>query len=298
MIVMVIISAAIAVTAVGFLIGYKRQIADVKRQLEFLKDNKSVMRITYGMPFEEIAGLCSTLNDFLDTYRESEQKVMQSDAALRETVVNLSHDIRTPLTSLDGYFQQLEECSSPEERERCRKIINNRISSLNSLLDELFAYAKLQDEQFAPETGEINLSKLVYDSAFSFYDDFVGAGIEPALEVCDERAVIEGNSDGLRRVVSNIIKNALVHSVSQVRITLCVTDGKAVFACENDIREGSEIDAERIFDRFYKADAARSAVSTGLGLPIAKALTERMGGEISADCTDKMFRIEVKFRLI
>lgn len=298
MIIIVIISVIAAITAVGFLIGYRRQISDVKRQLEFLKENKSVMKITYDMPFEEIASLCNTLNEFLDTYRESEQKVMQSDAALRETVVNLSHDIRTPLTSLDGYFQQLEECSSPKERERCRKIINNRISSLNSLLDELFAYAKLQDEQFSPEIGEVNFGKLVYDSAFSFYDDFVGAGIEPVLEVCDERAVVEGNTDGLRRVVSNIIKNALVHSVSQVRITLAVTNGKAVFVCENNIPEGSEIDAARIFDRFYKADAARSAVSTGLGLPIAKALTERMGGEINAECTDKIFRIEVKFRLV
>lgn len=298
MIIIVIISVIVAITAVGFLIGYRRQISDVKRQLEFLKENKSVMRITYDMPFEEIASLCNTLNEFLDTYRESEQKVMRSDAALRETVVNLSHDIRTPLASLDGYFQQLEECSSAEERIRCRKVINNRISSLNSLLDELFAYAKLQDEQFSPEIDEVNFGKLVYDSAFSFYDDFVSAGIEPALEVCDERAVIEGNADGLRRVVSNIIKNALVHSVSQVRITLAVTEGKAVFSCENDIPEGTEIDASRIFDRFYKADVARSSTSTGLGLSIAKTLTERMGGEINADCTDKIFRIEVKFRSV
>lgn len=293
-----VIFAAAAAVSVFLLIHLLRQIASIRRQLDFLKDNDSVMKITCDMPLRELKGLCRSLNDFLDRFRENKLTVEKNDAALRETIADLSHDIRTPLTSLDGYFRLLKDDPSPEERERYFKIIDSRITGLKNILDELFAYAKLQDGGFSPELSEVDLPKLAYDCAFSFYEDFVLAGIEPTLDIYEGRAFILADPDGLRRAAENVIKNALVHSVSRVNLSLSVSEGFAVLSCENDVPPDTDTDVERIFDRFYKADGSRASGSTGLGLSIAKALTESMGGEISAELTDETFSVKLRFPLL
>ena len=101
--------------------------------------------------------------------------------------------------------------------------------------------------------------------------------------------------EAVRRALQNLIRNALVHGHKGISLELFEENGKAVFRCSNDVAHPEEIDIERVFSRFYKADSARTHTSTGLGLSIAKGLVERMDGEIRAELEGERFVVEILF---
>ena len=231
----------------------------------------------------------------IDQSREVRESAQHNEMQLKETITNLSHDIRTPLTSLDGYFQLLQQSDSEEERRKYVGIIQSRISSLKEMLEELFTYTRLQDADYELETGRIDFGKCAYDTVFSFYDEFQNRGIEPQVDFCGGHLFVRANDEAVRRALQNLIRNALVHGHTGISLELFEENGKAVFRCSNDVAHPEEIDIERVFSRFYKADSARTHTSTGLGLSIAKGLVERMDGEIRAELEEERFVVEILF---
>lgn len=218
-----------------------------------------------------------------------------SEAVLKETITNLSHDIRTPLTSLDGYFQLLVQSDSEQERQHYLEVIQNRLQSLKDMLEELFTYTKLQDAEYTLELTRMDRTQCVCETAFSFYDAFQDRSVTSQADFTEERLFIDGNEQAVRRIVQNILKNALMHGKSLISLALFRTDGEVCFRCENDVEHPEEIDIEQVFSRFYKADSARTRVSSGLGLSIAKGLAEKMNGTITAALQDNRFSIELRF---
>jgi len=290
------IAATIAVIIItGILIAYRRQVKKTCRQLAFLKEHQTNLRLTSDLPFKELDELIDGINDILDLSREIEKTAQQSEDSLKETITNLSHDIRTPLTSMDGYFQLLTQSQSEEERQHYIAVIQSRIVSLKDMLEELFTYTKLQNETYELELESLDFGKSVFDTVFSFYDEFQRKGIEPQIDFCDGHLPIIGNPEAIRRALQNIIKNALEHGQKQISFSLSVNDKQAVFCCLNDVKNPDEVDMSRVFSRFYKADSARSNASTGLGLSIAKGLIDRMGGMITANLNESTFSIEMSF---
>lgn len=214
---------------------------------------------------------------------------------MKETITNLSHDIRTPLTSLDGYFQLLVQSDSEQERQHYLEVIQNRLQSLKDMLEELFTYTKLQDAEYTLELTRMDFTQCVCDTAFSFYDAFQDRSVTSQADFTEKQLLIDGNEQAVRRIVQNILKNALTHGKSLISLALFRTDGAVCFRCENDVEHPEEIDIEQVFSRFYKADSARTRVSSGLGLSIAKGLAEKMNGTITAALQDNRFSIELRF---
>lgn len=276
---------------------YRRQVEGLSRQTAFLNEKKTELKINTDLNAKELKSLAAEIRRLNDSFNETKISLMKQDAALRETITNLSHDIRTPLTSLDGYFQLLaSEKIDQDKKEHYLGIIRNRIESLNSMLDELFTYAKLQDINYSIELSEIDITAVTADILMSFYDDIAGRGEEPVVSLPDEQVLINGNKEAYTRVVQNIIRNALVHG-KNLSVSLRREASDVIFECSDELlNPDTVIDTSRIFDRFYKADKARTnAKGSGLGLAITKELVERMGGKISAECRDGRFSIRVLF---
>lgn len=276
---------------------YRRQVEGLSRQTAFLNEKKTELKINTDLNAKELKSLAAEIRRLNDSFNETKISLMKQDAALRETITNLSHDIRTPLTSLDGYFQLLaSEKIDQDKKEHYLGIIRNRIESLNSMLDELFTYAKLQDINYSIELSEIDITAVTADILMSFYDDIAGRGEEPLVSLPDEQVLINGNKEAYTRVVQNIIRNALVHG-KNLSVSLRREASDVIFECSDELlNPDTVIDTSRIFDRFYKADKARTnAKGSGLGLAITKELVERMGGKISAECRDGRFSIRVLF---
>ena len=277
---------------------YQRQVKDICRQLAFLMKHDSNMLIHREFGLGGIGMLSDRLNDLLELRRKEKRYYQEKETLIADTYTNLSHDIRTPLTSLDGYFQLMEACENVEEQRRYLNIIHERIHSLNEMLEELFMFTKLKNESYRLELTSCCINRILKETVFSYYDDWVRREIQPDIQITEEQLYIDGNKQGLSRIIQNVIKNGLDHGEKKIRIVLKREQNQAVLRISNQVTASEQIDIEHVFDRFYKADAARSKTSTGLGLSIAREFVRRMNGEIGAKIDKNEFIVEMSFPII
>lgn len=225
----------------------------------------------------ELRRLASALNQELRALRQERLRYQQGDKELKEAVVNISHDLRTPLTAISGYLQLLQGQDLPPDAQRYLEQIESRTESMKRLTEELFRYSVVvSEENLAREP--VDLRRAVEEALLSFYGALEGRGIEPQVRLPETPVIRQLDPAAVNRVLGNILTNALKYSAGDLEVTL-EESGRLTFS--NAAPGLDPVAAGRLFDRFYTVEAARN--STGLGLSIAKELTQRMGGEMGAE---------------
>lgn len=232
--------------------------------------------------------LAASVNAQLRQLRRERQRFQQGDQELKDAVTNISHDLRTPLTAICGYLDLLEQEEKTSTVARYLGMIENRTEAMRQLTEELFRYSVLLS---APDDSceTLALNRVLEESIASFYGALHGRGITPVLSIPEAPVQRTLNRSALLRIFGNILSNALKYSDGDLAVTM---DG-GVIVFSNAAASLSPVQAGRLFDRFYTVETARDA--TGLGLSIAKLLTERMGGRISADYADGRLSVTVQF---
>lgn len=276
-------------------VRYRRQIADICRQLAFHHEEKSNIDIRTAFDRAEIKELRDSLNGLLDERRIERAHYLEQETRTKELIADLSHDIRTPLTSMDGYIHLLCEADSPEERRQYANIIMGRLRVLWNLLEQLFTYAKLQNDAYRLDTEPFDCVQSLCEIVLSFYEEFRTRGIEPTIDIPDGECFIIGDKVAFGRVIQNILRNALIHGHDSISVALHPTESTVMLTFRNNLGEHWNGDIDKIFERFYTADKSRTNHSSGLGLPVAKKLTETMNGKISAEISDGDFVITLVF---
>lgn len=274
---------------------YRRQIKDICRQMDFMKREKTNKRIQTDLCNKELLELAAQVNGMADRQEEESISIRKKERELKEALTNISHDIRTPLTSLKGFFELYTEEEDKERKEYYRKVIRERMDDLTVLLEELFTYTKLQNETYELVLERQDFTKLVLDSLFSFYEQWKEKGIRPNLQVEENSAMVLCNDLGVKRILSNVLRNALVHGDGTIEIVYQICSEGILFQCYNGCGEGEEVEVERVFERFYKGDSARGESSSGLGLSIARELTLCMEGTMEARMEKGKFLVEIRF---
>lgn len=276
---------------------YQRQVRNICKQLVFRREKNSNLRITSELDMCGLKELTDILNEQLERQRKERVQYQKKEKLITDTYTSLSHDIRTPLTSLDGYVQLLVFSDSKEEQKHYLSVITNRISSLKEMLEELFLFTKLGSDSYELKLACCDLNRIMKDTIFSYYDEWKARGIEPELYLPEDMVTILGNEQALSRTIQNVLKNALVHGEDNLRIRMYVLENRQVVRLEisNSCKNRQSIDISRVFERFYQADEMRTMNSTGLGLPIAKELVLRMNGTIEAMMQGKEFVIAMEF---
>ncbi len=237
--------------------------------------------------------LANELNKQLRLLRKERQRYLRGDIELKKSVTNISHDLRTPLTAISGYLDMLENEEKSENAARYLDIVRERTEALKTLSEELFSYSLItaaSDNGITPEYEDVSLNAAVEDSVLAFYAVLTKRGITPEITLPESKITRRLDKKLLSRILSNIISNAVKYSDGDLEITL-FDNGTLVF--RNHAAALDEITVKRLFDRFYTVENAGG--STGLGLSIAKTLTELMNGEINARYADGELFIEVKF---
>lgn len=285
----------LCVILIGIIVFIKRQIQDICRQLSFLEEQESNMLITIQTVRFGIENLVERINQIILLNRKQRKEYLDKEQRVQQVYTNLSHDIRTPLTSLDGYVQLLAESEDKVKQKEYLTIVRERISSLKDMLEELFTFTRLKDESYQLELSKVCVSRLLKETVFSYYDDWSRQGIEPQFSIEEGDVFIEGNVSALNRIFQNIIKNGLVHGEKSIIISLTKTESEVIFSFGNAMKHPEDVDVSQVFERFYKADKSRSRNSTGLGLSIAKSFVERMNGTIEARLENGQFVIFLKF---
>ncbi len=261
------------------LILFRRAAAEITQGLSLRLETETNTLLTISSRDKRLRELASALNVQLRALRQARQRYEQGDTALKEAVINISHDLRTPLTAILGYLDLLErEALSPEMR-RYTALIYGRTQALCQLTDELLRYTV--DAGRGGETRtlvRLDLTAALEEALASFYGALSRRGIVPEISLPAGKVERELDAAALSRIFNNILNNALKYSDGDLAVTL---DEGGTIIFSNSAGTMDAISTGRLFDRFYTVDSGRT--STGLGLAIARQLTEQLGGHISAD---------------
>lgn len=222
--------------------------------------------------------------------RKEHIRYLQGDKELKEAVTNISHDLRTPLTAICGYMELLEQEEVSEKVRGYLAVVQERIDTLKQLTEELFRYSLVVSANQYEERESVNLNLALEESIAGYYGALKEAGITPRICIPEEKVMRQLNKAALSRILANVIGNAVKYSDGDLEITL---SGSGCIVFRNHAKEMNQVLAERLFDRFYTVETGKNA--TGLGLSIARALTEQMGGEIFASYEEEYLVIEVRF---
>lgn len=236
--------------------------------------------------------LAAELNVQLKQLRRLRLKYENGDRELKEAVTNVSHDLRTPLTAICGYLELLERRGSDPDSARYLALIGGRVEAMKSLTDELLRYSVSAGREDALTLEPVDLNGAVEEAVASFYGAFTERGVTPRISLPEERVTRMLDRTALSRVLGNLLGNALKYSVGDLYVA--VTEDGTV-RLSNTAPGLDEVAVGRLFDRFYTVETGRG--STGLGLSIARALTERMGGTIGARYAAGRLWIELNFPL-
>ncbi|MBS5842403.1 MAG: HAMP domain-containing histidine kinase [Clostridiales bacterium] len=221
--------------------------------------------------------LANDINAQLRELRKQRLRFVQGDIELKNAVTNISHDLRTPLTAISGYLDLLDHVEKNETAERYLEIIKKRTEVLKQLTEELFRYSVVTSPEYSSTTELVAVNGVLEESILGFYAALQERKITPNIHMTENKVMRKLNRAVLSRIFSNLLNNAMKYSDGDLDITL--TDaGEIIFA--NMASSLNEVEAERLFDRFYTVENARKA--TGLGLSIARTLMEQMNGTITA----------------
>ncbi len=293
----IVILALVTAALTGWLLLLWRQNLAISRQLRFIREENSCMRVSVNAEMLGELALAQEINETLDDVRDQKRAMSEREKLIADAYANLSHDIRTPLTSLDGYVQLLRDAKTDEDRERYTAVIGERIGTLKELLEDLFTFTKLKNDAYELDLKQVSLRSVVAETVLSYYDTWKEMGVTPEILLTDEVLPIEGNDLAVKRILHNITKNAVVHGRNALKIFLHRVDNEAEIVISNPVEHPEEIEVARVFEQFYTADRFHRQASSGLGLAIAKEYTERMGGTIGASLEDGIFSVMIRLPL-
>jgi len=270
-------------------ISIKKDLKNITAQLDDIIKGDTNALVTVSGSSKEIKDFAKSINDKLSEMRKKELALNIKNTEIGNAITNISHDIRTPLTSVRGYLDLLKDEDDKEKIGAYLSIIDERTEAMKQLTEELFQYSLLMTEDEI-KTEKIILNHALEDAFAAGYTLLTSKNIIPEISITDKLIEINADKNLLSRIFGNIISNAAKYSEGDLFITLR-DNGEIEF--RNTASGIDEIQAGKLFDRFYTVSNAR--VSTGLGLSIAKQFTEAMGGTISSSLKGNQLSITLKF---
>ena len=221
-------------------------------------------RLRLAAPDRPVEELLAQINGLLEDRETETRQLREREESLRRQIANVSHDLRTPLTSILGYLQLLEGDLKPEERSRYLQVVEERARVLQELITAFYDLSRI-------EGGEYHLEE----------------GLPPVL----------ADPGGVTRVLTNLLSNALKHGSTALTIRLFREGDFLVTSFSNDAPHLTQEDLPRVFERFYTGDQMRTGQNTGLGLAIVKALAQRMGHTAFAQLENGVFTVGVRWHM-
>lgn len=268
----------------------KQEIRSIRRQLDVIlsQETNELVHTENG----SLTGLIERINRLLRETRRSRTQYNRRSHYLEQMMTNISHDLRTPMTSAMGFLNLVLYSDLPaEEKERELCIVEHRLIRLEELIDSFFELSRMISSDQRPQLEPVNLTEVLQESMANYFDDFCGQKREITFRCDRNRLMIESNRHMLMRIFDNLIGNACKHGTGNLVVTVRA-DEKIRLCFENGL-DVPEIDTSAIFDEFYTTDMSRTKGNTGLGLAIAKQFTQILGGTISAEYDGKTFSVSV-----
>ena len=229
---------------------------------------------------ERLAGI---LNQYNIRQRQAVAGVLRNEEYLKESVANISHDLRTPLTVILGHLQLLQKENLESSQAQRVKVIFSKAEKMKELVETFYDLSILEEQQTVPEKEKFNISNMLINLITENAVALEKENILPEINLPDYSIYVYSDKNMVERILQNLLTNAIKYSVGTIKITLMEKENNnIIFTIENPMSDSSEIDCNRLFDRFYTGDKSRHNGSTGLGLAVVKTLVAILGGNIVA----------------
>lgn len=260
-----------------------KEINRLTLELKKLNREGKIEKLRLSLPNKNIENLVVEINTLIDDKRKMENIYKEKDIELREAIANMSHDLRTPLTSIMGYVYLLNDDKlDKEERKEYLKIIEKRSLVLNDLITNFYGLSRIQADQYEIKFEPVNLELVLGEIIAAFYETLDYKFGEPEINIEEGLGPVLGDKQALNRIFTNLIENIIKHGEGEVKISLKKKNKYIVMEFSNKAEELEPKDVNRIFEKFFTKDRMRTGQNTGLGLAIVKLLVEKQGQKIEA----------------
>lgn len=298
MIEIIIALSVMLVVMIVFLVLQKIETAQLKSELQEIIKNESNQKIhrRIGVIDREMV---NEVNKMLDLVNRTRIDYNRKNHEIEQMMTNISHDLRTPLTSALGYIDMvLDSKMSDDEKDEALRIIERRLIRLKELIDSFFEFSMVISKNEKPEMKEVNLVAVLQESIAHYYDDYCERAREIEFSCKSNKILLNSNVNMMMRIFDNLITNSLKHGQGNLIIKV---EEKGTDMVSEEIRisftnriEEQDLDVSRLFDEFYTTDISRTKGNTGLGLAIVKQFSQIIGWSISAEEKEGNLSINLK----
>lgn len=266
----------------------KKSIKEIHISLSRILKTDTNQLLTISSADKEMKLFVNDLNKELQNLRKEKLEYQNGNQELKKIVTNISHDIRTPLTAIQGYIDLLKK--NTEKQEEYIQIIEKKTEELTLLTDQLFDFSTTMDVGIKIKKEKCCINEILEEVLANMYPIFKEKQMNPKLEICKQKIYRNLDKNSINRIFENILSNVCKYGEGDFKVTL---DSKGVITFSNKATSLDEITVQKIFDRYFTVENAKK--STGLGLSISKQLVELNGGTISAKCVKENLIIKICF---
>ena len=273
------------------LVRYHLTVRSLTSQIRDKRRTGSQVRLTLRDQAPSLVALTDEVEQLFQEIDKMSFVTQQEKKTLDMAISNIAHDIRTPLTIASGYTQQLLKDADKEQMDQQLQKIADNLSMVSRRLEALMEYRRLMEGAIRPKLQQVDLSQLVTQQLFAYYDAFQRAGIDLDVDL-SENLLLETDSDIFDRIVQNMLSNVLKHGQEAASISLKNEGQKVIFQVKNKVQK-SILHLDKLTHRFYSENLSSSEESSGLGLYITQQLVEILGGDLTIQAEDDWFELIV-----
>lgn len=286
---------AIIIVLISIIVGYKREFRRINKEISNNLDE--YVNIKTKSVDKDVENLVENINLIFDSKQKVVAEKKKKEEELRASISNMSHDLRTPLTSIIGYLQMIKsEKPSEADKKEYMDIVEKRTKSLQKLISSFYDLSRIEGNEYNFNYKKVNLSNVLCENIAVFYNDFINNNIEPVIEIEEGIKEIISDEGAITRIFSNLIANMIKHGENYVKISLKQENNIIITEFTNKSTGLTQENVDKLFNRFYTVDNSRSDRNTGLGLYITKVLVEKLGYDITAKLENENLKIKISWK--
>lgn len=284
LIILILFAAVLILAVKSYLL--KKQLRSIFYQLS----EEQTRLVTVELIDEDLEKVVQEINTLLERIQQAVIKSNASSAALKSSIADISHDMKTPLTSVIGYLQLAKKECEDEKMGELIKTCLERTRYLNALINDFFELSVIESQGCIPKLENVDVAGIICEQILANYFFFEEKNITPHFEDSDKTVIVSADPNMLNRVIQNLISNGMKYASGDISFRACRENERVIVTVSNPVN--THIDVAHIFDRFYTQDKSRSK-GNGIGLYICRQLIEAMGGSISAEIDQNSLSIKV-----
>ena len=276
------VMAAVYFAARSFLLkrSLRRASVELREITQSLEENRVLKLETADRDLEEFL---VQINRALGEIRQEKNEFRRQEKEFKRQIENISHDLRTPLTSILGYLKLMDTESMPVDERENLDTVRRRAEALSRLVGQFYDYSRVTSGDYQPELRDMDLCRLLRETVLDSWKEIEEKHLEFSFHIPERPVMMRGNENCSERIIRNLLQNAVRYAEHCLEISLKEENGSVILVFENDVSDFTQGDVERLFRRFYVKDPSRNSQGTGLGLTIARTLAEKTGGSMKAE---------------